>query len=182
MVLLTYCLMGNHWHVVLRPHTDKSLSDLMRWVGVSHVRRHHEHYHTTGGGHLYQGSFKSFAIHEDGHFLRVCRYVEANASGAGAVERAEDWLWCGLDARARALKKPFVPSQWPVQRPARWSASVNQPIGEDDLAQLRKCIGRGRPFGDHGWVEKTAKRLGLESSLRDPGRPARVKAGKEVEL
>src|SRR5690349_4700766 len=49
--LLCYCLMGNHWHLVLRPRTPAALADLMRWVGVTHVRRHHEHYHTRGGGH-----------------------------------------------------------------------------------------------------------------------------------
>lgn len=58
--LLTYCLMGNHWHLVLRPRTDEALGRLMGWIGVTHVRRHHAHYHSRGGGHLYQGQFKSF--------------------------------------------------------------------------------------------------------------------------
>ena len=60
--LLTYCLMGNHWHLVLRPRRDETLSALMRWIGVTHVRRHHQHHHTSGGGHLYQGRFKSFPV------------------------------------------------------------------------------------------------------------------------
>ena len=93
--LLTYCLMPNHWHLVVRPNTDQSLGQWMRWVGVTHVRRHHEHYHSRGGGHLYQGRFKSFPVAEDDYFLALCRYVEANplrrAGGSGramAVERA----------------------------------------------------------------------------------------------
>jgi len=40
--LLTYCLMSNHWHLVLRPRTDEALGRLMGWVGVTHLRRHHE--------------------------------------------------------------------------------------------------------------------------------------------
>ena len=63
----------------------------MGWVGVTHVRRHHEHYHSRGGGHLYQGRFKSFPVEEDDYFLVLCRYVEANALRAAMVERAEDW-------------------------------------------------------------------------------------------
>ena len=47
--LLTYCLMGNHWHLVLRPRRDEALSRFMRWIGVTHVRRHHQHYRTPGG-------------------------------------------------------------------------------------------------------------------------------------
>src|SRR4051794_15467912 len=77
--LLTWCLMGNHWHLVLRPRSDEALGRFIGWVGVTHVRRHHAHYHTSGGGHLYQGRFKSFPVADDAHFLTLCRYVEANA-------------------------------------------------------------------------------------------------------
>ncbi len=60
--LLTYCLMPNHWHLVVRPKTDDALGRWMGWVSVTHVRRHHERYHSRGGGHLYQGRFKSFPV------------------------------------------------------------------------------------------------------------------------
>ena len=58
--LLTYCLMPNHWHLVVRPKTDEALGHWMGWVGVAHLRRYHEHHHSRGGGHLYQGRFKRF--------------------------------------------------------------------------------------------------------------------------
>ena len=99
--LLTYCLMPNHWHLVVRPKTDEALGRWMGWVGVTHVRRYHEHYHSRGGGHLYQGRFKSFPVAEDDYFLALCRYVEANALRAGLVERAEQWRWSGLWRRAQ---------------------------------------------------------------------------------
>ena len=41
--LLTYCLMPNHWHLVVRPKTDQALGRWMGWVGVTHVRRYREH-------------------------------------------------------------------------------------------------------------------------------------------
>jgi len=47
--LLTYCLMPNHWHLVVRPRTDVALGRLMGWVGVTHVRRHQEHYGSQKG-------------------------------------------------------------------------------------------------------------------------------------
>ncbi len=98
--LLTYCVMPNHWHLVVRPGTNEALSRWLGWVGVTHVRRHHQHYHRRGGGHLYQGQFKSFPVSSDEHFLTLCRYVEANARRANLVERAERWQWCGLWRRA----------------------------------------------------------------------------------
>lgn len=168
--LLTYCLMGNHWHLVLRPRTDESLGRLMGWIGVTHVRRHHEHYHTRGGGHLYQGRFKSFPVEEEVYFLRLCRYVEANAARAWLVKRAEDWPWCGLYAR-RHGGKPFTLADWPVSRPRNWVAAVNEPLAEEDLEAVRTSVHRGRPLGQATWVQSTARRLGLEFTLRNPGRP-----------
>ena len=103
--LLTYCLMSSHWHLVLAPRTNEALGRLMGWVGVTHVRRHHEHYPTRGGGHLYQGRFKSFPVQDDVHFLTVCRYVEANALRAGLVKRAEDWPWGGLRVRRESSRR-----------------------------------------------------------------------------
>jgi len=42
---------------------------------------------------------------------------------------------------------------------------------EAELAALRCCVNRGRPFGDPNWITDTAKRLGLEWTLRPRGRP-----------
>ena len=88
MRLLAYCLMPNHWHLVLRPRKDGDLGRFMQRLTVTHVRRWHEHRHTAGEGHLYQGTYKSFLVAQDEHYLSVCRYVERNALRAGLVPRA----------------------------------------------------------------------------------------------
>ncbi len=166
--------MGNHWHLVLLPRQDEALGEFMRWIGVTHVRRHHEHYQTRGGGHLYQGRFKSFPVQNDDHFLTVCRYVEANAARAHLVQRAGDWKWGGLSAR-KAKDKPFELSAWPVDMPANWGRLVDERVEEQRLAELRVSVNRGRPFGSEAWVQRTAKRLGLMSTLRNAGRPRKQK-------
>jgi putative transposase len=172
--LLTYCLMDNHWHLVVKPRTDEALGKMMGWIGVTHVRRHHEHYHTRGGGHLYQGRFKSFPVQTDRYFLTLCRYVEANAVRAGIVRDALNWPWGG--AAMRQHPEPLLPlTQWPVDRPRNWHALLNDPIDTGQIEQMRTSITRGRPLGDEPWVKKTASRLGLEFTLRNPGRPSKVK-------
>ena len=168
--LFTYCLMPNHWHLVVRPNTDEALGRWMGWVGVTHVRRYHEHYHSRGGGHLYQGRFKSFPVAEDDYFLALCRYVEANALRAALVERAEDWRWCGLWRRANGGEELSL-SAWPLERPRNWVARVNRGLNDEQIAAIRTCAQRGRPLGPETWVRRTAARLGLEFTLRGPGRP-----------
>src|SRR5690349_17039156 len=56
MRILGWCLMPNHFHLVLRPHADGDLGRWMQWLMTAHVRRYHAHYH--GSGHVWQGRFK----------------------------------------------------------------------------------------------------------------------------
>src|SRR4051794_17979624 len=89
--ILAYCVLPNHWHLVLWPEKDGELSRFTGWLTLTHTQRWHAHYHNVGSGHLYQGRFKSFPVESDEHLLTVCRYVERNPLRAGLVERAEDW-------------------------------------------------------------------------------------------
>jgi len=171
--LLTYCVMPNHWHLVVRPKTDEALGRWMGWVGVTHVRRHHAHYHRRGGGHLYQGRFKSFPVSSDEHFLTLCRYVEANPRRAKLVDRAEQWQWSALWRRFHP-NADLPLAKWAVRRPADWTARVNRSLTRETLGQLRECVQRGRPLGDPSWVQATADRLGLGFTLRGPGRPRTI--------
>ncbi|MFO0778556.1 MAG: transposase [Nitrospira sp.] len=74
--ILAFCLMPNHFHLVLQPIRDASLSPFMHWWMTSHVRRYHRFYRSHG--HVWQGRFKSFPIQQDGHLLTVLRYVVRN--------------------------------------------------------------------------------------------------------
>lgn len=170
--LLSYCLMSNHWHLVVRPRTHQALGRFMAWLSITHVRRHRAHYHDDGGGHLYQGRFKSFPVEQDEHLLTVLRYVEANALRARLVKRAELWPWSALHAR-RGGRATLRLCDWPVDRPRSWTAMVNDPLPQTQLHQLRTSVVRGRPFGSDSWVQRTARRLGLEFTLRDRGRPTK---------
>ena len=58
--LFTFCLMPNHWHLLLRPRRDGDLSTWMQWLTVTHTHRWHAHRHTAGSGPVYQGRFKDF--------------------------------------------------------------------------------------------------------------------------
>src|ERR1051325_4001739 len=97
--LLGYCLMPNHWHLVLWPRHDGELGRFMQRLTVKHVRRWHEHRQSTGGGHVYQGTYKSFPVPSDRHLLAVLRYVESNALRARLVQRAQRWPWSSLSER-----------------------------------------------------------------------------------
>ena len=177
--LLAYCLMPDHWHLLLGPRRGGDLSQFMRILTLTHTQRYHAHYQTAGDGPVYQGRFRSFPIETEGYFLTAARYVEQNALRAGLVERAEDWPWSSLHARreggeeevrARLADWP-VPGAGPGGVPRQWLRSVNAAQTDKELEALRLCVKRGQPLGPAAWVQKTAAKLGLASSLRGPGRP-----------
>jgi putative transposase len=178
MRLLSYCVMPNHWHLVLWPRVDEDLSEYMRWLTVTHAKRWHAHHHSSGSGALYQGRVKSFPIQEDGHFLTVSRYVERNALRANLVERAEDWRWCSLWHRVQGSNAVSLDA-WPVRPGKEWVAQVNRAETEAELKAVRRSVARGAPFGEGAWVQRTAQRLCLDSTLRSRGRPKKnaVKEG-----
>ena len=74
--IAAYCFMPNPWHLLLWPREDGDLSEVMRWITVTHTQRWHAHRHSSGSGPVYQGRFKSFPVQTDEHFLTVARYVE----------------------------------------------------------------------------------------------------------
>jgi putative transposase len=121
--LLAYCVMPNHFHLVVGPTVTRALSLFMHRLTLTHGKRWHGHRGTRGTGPVYQGRFKAFLIDDDAHFLTVCRYVERNPVEAELVRRAEEWPWSSLSVQrgSRAL----VLSRWPVPRPSCWLDLVN---------------------------------------------------------
>ena len=165
MRVVAYCLMPNHFHLVLRPHEDGDLSRWMQWLLTTHVRRYLRHYHH--GGHVWQGRFKAFPAQDDEHLVTVVRYVERNALRAGLAAKAEDWSWSSLSNRAVG---PRIDLET-LPRNDGWAGFVNAPMTEAEADAVRLSIVRDRPFGGESWTLATAQRLGLTSSLNPRGRP-----------
>ena len=170
MRLLAYCVMPNHWHLVLWPERDGQLSRFMTWLTLTHTQRWHARRRSAGSGHLYQGRYKSFLVEADDHLLAVCRYVERNPLRARLVRRAEAWRWGSLWRREHR-RGPELLADWPVARPDDWRGFVNRPESADELEGLRAAAQRGRPFGAGRWFDNVVRTFGLDATLRPRGRP-----------
>ncbi len=93
--VLAYCLMGNHFHLVL--HTRQAnLSRLMRQVNGVYTQAFNRRYGLAG--HLFQGRFKAILVDRDAYLVALCRYVERNPVAAGLVAAARDWQWSSCRA------------------------------------------------------------------------------------
>ena len=171
MRIVSYCLMPNHWHLVLWPEDDGDLGTFMQKLTITHARNWQEHRRRVGFGHLYQGRYKSFPLEHDEHFYQVVRYVERNALRARLVRRAENWRWSSIWALARlGGEAPGCLARGRCRCRARgrnWSTSRKPK--RNWRRSAKACC--GQPFGNEKWTHKTAELLGLQSTLRPRGRP-----------
>ena len=164
--LVGYCLMPNHFHLVLWPRGDDDLSIWMQWLLTAQV-----HGFQSGIGVAATSGkvalSKRFPFEEDDHLLTVLRYVERNALRADLVSQS----------RGVALVKPAATGCGRRccpglilglcrDHPVGWNKcrrQLHRRWGE--LAVLRRSVERGTPYGSPVWVERTAQQLSLESSL-----------------
>jgi putative transposase len=170
--ILGYCIMPNHWHLVLYPTRDGELSRMMFWLTMTHALRWRFARKLVGLGPLYQGRFKSFPVEDDEHLFTVLRYTERNPLRAELVERAELWQWSSLYLR---MNDPATASEllspWPIEMPADWLQWVNKPQTEKEVQEMRRHIRTGIPYGNPPWQKHTARRLGIELDPKPRGRP-----------
>ena len=109
-----YCLMNNHYHLVVET-PEANLTKGMRQVnGVytqSYNRRHNR------SGHLFQGRYAGILVEKESHLLEVCRYVVLNPIRARLVERPEQWKWSSYQGTAGLGKPhPCLAIAWIVGR------------------------------------------------------------------
>ena len=176
--LFGYCLMTNHFHLLLRPEAGQSISRILQSLTITHTWRYHKRHQTSG--HVWQGRFKSPVIQDDPHLLVVLRYIEANPVRAKIVKDPADYPWssfpCHGLGREDTLVSPFP--EWDelgrteAERRRRWRAKVGMAQSEAELTAVRGSLRSGRPLGALDWTEQMAKRLKLDLIPPSPlGRP-----------
>ncbi len=174
MRLLAYCIMPNHWHLILYPRNDKDLSLFMSWLTNTHTRRWHTKKGTIGHGHLYQGRYKSFICQADFYFLSLVRYVERNPERAKLVDEAQKWKWSSAWRRifGNTSQKKIL-SSWPIDEPSDYLHYLNESQKDEEIDIIRGSIIKNIPFGVDEWRNNIVKKFKLEQSLRRVGRPRR---------
>jgi REP element-mobilizing transposase RayT len=99
-VLLGFCLMPNHVHLLIETRAP-NLGAGMQWLHSLYAQSFNDRHGKRGEGHVFQGPYGSRRVRDDAYFLRVAAHVVANAASAGLCERPEDWPWSSLAVSRR---------------------------------------------------------------------------------
>lgn len=114
-----YCLMENHYHLLLETSIGNLSTGMRQINGVytQYFNRRHER-----EGHLLQGRFKAILVERESYLLELCRYVVLNPLRTHVAERPEDYAWssyratAGMDEAPHLLTTHWVLSQFDPDR------------------------------------------------------------------
>lgn len=96
-----YCLMDNHYHLLIET-PDPNISLGMRHLNGVYTQAFNRHHRRVG--HLFQGRFTSILVEKGAHLLELCRYIVLNPVKAEIVDRPQDWPWSSFNATCGAAK------------------------------------------------------------------------------
>lgn len=184
-----YCLMGNHYHLLIET-PQPNLSHGMRQLNGVYTQRYHRRHGTVG--HLFQARYHAVLVEKESHLLELCRYVVLNPVRAGMVARPEDWPWSsyrqtmgGTQAvdylftdwvlaqfgerrsEAREAYRRFVEEG--VGTPAPWAQLKGRRVlGSDAFAAAcRQRVAGGEALAEVPAIERQVGRPALEVLLTD---------------
>jgi putative transposase len=140
-----YCLMPNHFHLLVEPLEDNALSACLQWLTCRYACEFRKKTKTVGHGHVFQRRFWSAAARDERAFLEYLRYIEANPVRAQLVSKADLWPWSSFADREGCGRRILRPC--PVEVPAQWAALVNCVQTAEALDRIREALvpSPGRP-------------------------------------
>jgi len=102
-VCYAYCLMGNHYHLLIQT-PDGNLSKGMRQLNGVYTQYYNRRHRKTG--HLYQGRYKAILVDQDSYLLELSRYIVLNPVKAGMVKQVARWPWSSYQAMIGVCDSP----------------------------------------------------------------------------
>ena len=168
--VLSYCLMPNHVHFVVVPHSQQALSRFFCEVHKKYARRTNAL--NDWKGHLWQQRFYSVVMDEQ-HCVAAMRYVELNPVRAGLVRRATDWRWSSARANLGEVSDDLVDTARARNVVSNWEEYLAGTPSDAELASIRRQTRIGRPEGDKAFIDRLELRTGRRIRRRKAGRPSK---------
>jgi putative transposase len=167
-----YCLMDNHFHLVVRLDRGADLSRFLKQVFLAYYslyRNNHEYV-----GHLFQGRFKSLLIDTEGYLVQCGKYVELNPVRAGIVTNPEDYPFSSCRYYAWGIDDPLITPD-PSYLSLADSESERQALYRElfiDAKMVNSEKLRNRQFiGSASFIERMEAESGVLNIRAQPGRP-----------
>jgi len=158
-VIHVYCLMSNHYHLLLETQSA-NLSQVMRHINGAYTT--YFNVKRKRAGHLFQGRYNSILVEADEYAAELSRYIHLNPVRAGIVARPEEYQWSsyrcftGQAAAPKWLKTDFILGYFGSRDKDvrdKYRAFVEGLIGKKYESPLQSTVGSSL-LGSAGFVEE----------------------------
>ncbi|NOQ94893.1 MAG: transposase [Methylophaga sp.] len=171
VAILAYCLMTNHVHLVLTPHSEAGLQKVLKPLHMRYSQYINKTKNWTG--HLWQGRFFSSPL-DEAYAWSTIRYVERNPVQAGMIARAEEYQWSSAAAHC-GLKEALFLAQLPESldgiTQGEWSAWLALPEHQDTINIIQRNIEKGLPCGSDDFIAQLESISKRSLRYKPQGRP-----------
>lgn len=171
--LHAYCVMGNHYHLLLSA-PENNMPALMQYVGSGYggyMQRRHDWI-----GHVFAGRYKSICVQKERYLAALSRYIHLNPVRSGKVRRPEDYRWSSYRSYVGEVKSsPWLNVEWILKRYGReqreaqvsYRAFTEERMRDPECYPSEETVG-GTVLGDRDFVRKVVKATGNEERQGKP--------------
>ena len=200
-----YCLMDNHYHILVET-PDPNLSLGMRQLNGVYTQGFNRRHNRVG--HVFQGRYKSILVEKNEHLLELCRYIVLNPARAGLVSKPGKGDWSSYRATAYAVKAPdFLTVDWILGQFAKnrnkarkayrkfvteglvkieetpWKKLVGQIVfgGSDFVADIQSRLSEAKEIGEFPRAQRFAGRPPIETLFSEQKIQDKKARNKQIE-
>jgi putative transposase len=163
-----WCLMSNHFHLLLVPTTPEGMAKALHGVTLRFAQHFNGKYHRCGR--LWQNRYYSTPLDPKTHLWTVARYIERNPVRAGIVRQAEDWRWSSARGHIIGESDALLtqPDWLEASEREAYRRHVNEP---GDETEIRRATSTGWPIGGPDFIARLESILKRRLAALPRGRP-----------
>ena len=166
----SYCLMTNHFHLLLYPESRESFIRFMKNVSQIYSQYFNRKYKRTGK--VWENRYKLNIVDPKFEWV-ISRYIEQNPVRAGMVRVAEQYQYSSVRIHLEGKKDEIVMKDIIEGKVKQYKEFFGENITEDQklLKQIRIVTQQEKVFGKESFIREIEKRTNLNFSVRAKGRP-----------
>ena len=169
--VLAWCLMPNHYHILVTPPHSKSLAEFFAPLHrtYSFIINQREGW----SGHLWQERYNSFPVDND-HTMAAARYIELNPLRAKLVNSPDEYPWSSAQAHLTSQEDGITDLVSSMNLQHDWKSLLESGLTDEEIAQFRHHENTNLPLGNPQFLEEIRKSCSIPTEPRKRGRPKTI--------
>ncbi|NTU91508.1 MAG: addiction module toxin RelE [Chlorobiaceae bacterium] len=178
-----YCLMGNHYHLLIET-PDITLSAGMHLLNGMYTQAFNHRHHRTG--HVFEGRFRSILVEKESYLLELTRYIVLNPVRSGLTTNPADYRWSSYNATCGAVEPPgFLQTDWILEQFGNVRSSAisayTEFINDSSCIPASFIVDDRQPFlGSESFIDDMKSKMESAFPRREPSKPQHAEERQEI--